>query len=389
MKQQVVFGLIGAGGISQSQHLPNLTRARNIHLKSVCDYNPDALARAGRQYGIEHLPSDHRQLLDDPDIQAVLIATPPHNHVTLAIEALQAGKHVYVEKPLAETVEECRRLLPVQHRSGRLLAVGHNRRMAPAVQQLRTILKAHGGPRNIHYRIADNYYVWGAQLEPGTRVLHEVCHVFDLLRYLADSPITSVYCAASRADDDIIALTFASGCVATIMSSGYVMQDMPKERLEVVVDLGAATMTDFVEVRTFGLRDFEPVYRFAGRLHPSFDTMHRYLLEKQGVAGLLDLRRIYWEKLQRLEALVKAEDGSPERRELEQYLHQHAPNPNYMVDKGWQQAVEHLANCILNGRPCELASVEEGLEATLLARVAMESRRSGQVIKAPFQLAEA
>ncbi len=256
MNKHVVFGLIGAGGISQSQHLPNLTRARNIRLKTVCDLTVELLDEAQRRFDVENVTRNHREVLADPEIQAVVIATQPDSHVPLAIEALQAGKHVYVEKPLAETAEECRRLLPVQHKSERLLAVGHNRRLAPAYQQLRKVLLAHGGARNIHYRIADDFYVWGADLEPGSRVIHEVCHIFDVLRYLVGSEVASIYCAASRSDDELIALKFETGCVASIMSSGFVTQDMPKENLEVIVDIGGAIVSDFVELRTFGLKDF-------------------------------------------------------------------------------------------------------------------------------------
>jgi predicted dehydrogenase len=387
MGKQVVFGLIGIGGISWSQHLPNLTRARNLRLKTICDVKAEPLEQARLKYGIGHVTQDHRELLSDPEIQAVVIATRADSHVPLALEALKAGKHVYVEKPLAETVEECRLLLPAQKKSGKILAVGHNRRMAPAYQQLKKILQAHGGPRNIHYRIADNLYVWGpgAGVEPGTRVVHEVCHVFDLLRYLTDSEVTSIYCVASRPDDEVIVLTFESGCVASIMSSGFMTQDMPKESLEAVVDIGGAIVTDFVELRTFGLRDFESIYRFAGRVHPSFDTGHRYLFEKNGAESMMDLRRIFWEKQQQLEDLEKAGIKSHLRSELEDYVRIHAPNPSYMMNKGWKDCVEHLADCILDGRSCELSSAEDGLKTMMLAEVAIQSRRSGQVVRAPFR----
>ena len=386
MRTHAVFGLIGAGGLGQSQHLPNLNRARNVILKSVCDLNPEFLELVKTKYDVAHVTQDHRELLADPEIDAIVIATRADAHIPLAIEALRAGKHVYVEKPLAETADECERLLPIQRASGRLLAVGHNRRMAPAFQMLRKVLRAHGGARNIHYRITDDLYLWGpeAGVEPGTRVVHEVCHIFDLLRYLADSEVASIYCAASRPDDEIIALRFESGCVATIMSSGCMTRDMPKERLEVVVDIGGAIVEEFVELRTFGLTDFEPVYRFPGRIHPDFDMMHRYLFEKQGAQAMMDLRRIFWEKTQRLEELERSGEQSVERRELEQYLHVNAPSCNYMVDKGWQASVEHLADCILHGTPCELSTAEDGLRAAMLSQAAIDSRNSGQVVRTMF-----
>src|SRR5579872_3185511 len=132
MSKQVVFGLIGAGGISQSQHLPNLTRARNIRLKTICDLRPELLEQAQQEYGVKNVTQNYKELLKDPEIQAVVIATRVDAHVPLALETLQAGKHIYIEKPLAETAEECEQLLSAVRQSGRLLTVGHNRRMAPA-----------------------------------------------------------------------------------------------------------------------------------------------------------------------------------------------------------------------------------------------------------------
>ena len=201
MKDHVVFGLIGAGGIASSQHLPNLSRARGIRLKTVCDLQLDRLRAAQGKYHVPHVETDYRNLLADPDIDVVLIATREDLHASLAIEALRAGKHVYVEKPLAETPESCAQVAEAQSQCRRLLAVGHNRRLAPAYQLARRIFLAHGGARNIHYRISDAYYIWGRAYGPGRRIIHETCHVFDILRFLTGSEVARVYCVASRPDD--------------------------------------------------------------------------------------------------------------------------------------------------------------------------------------------
>jgi hypothetical protein len=86
----------------------------------------------------------------------------------------------------------------------------------------------------------------------------------------------------------------------------------------------------------------------------------------------------------RLEELVAKNDQSPERRELDEYINVHAPNPSYAVNKGWLDSVEHLADCILDGRPCELSTAEDGMKAMLLGYAAIQSRECGQVIKGPF-----
>jgi predicted dehydrogenase len=211
-------------------------------------------------------------------------------------------------------------------------------------------------------------------------MIHEVCHIFDILRFFAESEVTSVYCVCSRPDDEVIALKFASGCVASIMDSGYVKYDMPKESLEVVTDLGGFTVTDFAEMRTFGLDDFEPRYCFPGHTHPDRDTTHRYLFEALGAEAMLATRRVFYEKNRRLEALRQTNADSPERRELEDYIANHAPLINYMMNKGWIQAVDHFAQCILEGRTPVLANAEDGLRASVLSHAAIRSRETGQVV---------
>ncbi len=383
MNDRIVFGLIGAGGISRSQHLPNLTKAPHIQLKTVCDLNAELIRDAQTRHHIPHGTQRHREVLADPEIQAVLIATRAEAHVPLAIEALRAGKHVYVEKPLAETADECLELMMAQEESERQLVVGFNRRMAPAYQEAKRLIDTHGGARNIHYRISDAYYIWGKAFGalPGTRIVHEVCHVFDLLRYLVGSDVTSICCMAARDDDDSLLLQFANGAVATIMSSGYVTYDMPKETLEVVVGLGALRVEDYVELLTFGLDDCLQTYRFAGHSHPDRDTTHVELFKKCGADAMRQLRRIYYEKTQRLERLRASGEHADERRRLQEDLDHHAPHINYMMDKGWLHAVDHFAECILNGRPCRLATAEDGLRAAEITQAAMISRHEGRVVK--------
>jgi len=92
---KAVFGLIGAGGIAQSQHLPNLARAPHVRLKTLCDLREEVLGPMQAKYAVPHATTDYRELLADPEIQAVVVATREDAQARLAIEALRAGKHVY------------------------------------------------------------------------------------------------------------------------------------------------------------------------------------------------------------------------------------------------------------------------------------------------------
>lgn len=384
MQHHVTFGLIGLGGISQSQHLPNLSRAANIRLLSACDLRQELVDATCARYQIPQGETDYRRILADPRIDAVLIATRPQDHVELTLAALQAGKHVYVEKPLAESVEECRGVVQAQRQSEKLLAIGFNRRMAPAYQKVREIFRAHGGPRNIHYRLTDAYHIWGAAFPPGVRVVHEAGHIFDLLRFLSDSEVTSVYCAAARADDECIVLTFASGCVAGIMSSGYVQYDMPKESLEAVVDLGALIVTEFIELRTFGLEDFPSRMCFAGHVHPDHDITHRGLFAAGDLEAMFAIRKHYRQLDLQLKTLRSRQENVPLQQTLETEL-QRLPLINYMVDKGWLPALEHFARAILGQENLQLAGAFDGLQTARITQAAIQSRESGTVVKLDAQ----
>lgn len=377
MSDIVTFGLIGAGGLAQSQHLPNLARAPHAHLKTICDLRESVAQAMQAKYAVPHACTDHREVLADPEIQAVVIATRDDVHVPLTLEALAAGKHVYVEKPLAETPEKCERVVAAQKEAGRHVAVGMNRRRAPAYLLAKEILDANGGARNLYYRISDAYWMWGRNLPPRTRVVHELCHIFDILRFLTGSEPVSVYGVESRPDDEIFTLKFANGAVACVLSSGYVHFDLPKESLEAVAEKGAVTVLDFAELRTFGIPGREPVYRFAGHTHPDRDTVHRYLIARQGAQAVLDVRRTAYETYARLEEMRAQGIEGPERTELESYSQEHSPLINYMVDKGWLAAIDHFAQCIAEGTTPQTATAYDALRASQVTAAAIRSRRSG------------
>ena len=381
--KQVVFGMIGVGGIAHSQHLPNSTRAPHVKLKTVCDLKGDLVAEVQKQYDVPEATTDHKRLLADPEIQAVIVATREDAQARLTVEALQAGKHVYVEKPLAETPQQAEQVVAARRQSGKFVAVGFNRRFAPAYRKAREVLRADGGPRNIHYRISDDYFHgWRGYHPPGVRIIHEICHIFDILRWLTDSEIRTVYCVASRPDDEIIVMTFDSGCVASITDSGYVKVDFPKERLEAISDYGAVTVQEFFELRSFGVAGFEPVYRFLGHSHPDREYMGRHVLGGAGSEALYALRRAQLELDQKLADPDSVTDPH-ERAQLayyRKYHESHQPLLNYMGDKGWIAALDHFAECVLTGRTPENASAEDACRTSLLSEAAIRSRDTGQIV---------
>lgn len=374
----VTAALIGCGGIAQSQHLPNLSRAANIRLKTVCDVNADAVAVARQTYGVPHGTTQSGEVFVDPEIDLVVVATKEDFQVPLTCAALAAGKHVYVEKPLASTPAECEQVIAARAASGKLVHVGFNRRFAPACRDIARILQKRGGATNIYARISDAYWDWGKSNPPGIRVIHEVCHVFDLLRWLTGAEAESVYCACGRPDDEIYTLKFKSGCVATIMNSGQVTWDLPKELLEIVTrEFGALVLEEFVELKTYGCTDEPAQTNYAGHTHPGSEFTHKPMFEKLGATALEAFRRMRWEmRLKREAGELDAGDA-----ELRRFMDESFPHVNYLVDKGWRAALEHTADCILGQASFDGAGPEDALAASQLAEAAIRSRESGEVVR--------
>ena len=135
------IGLLGCGQISQFAHLPALMQARGVKLAAICDGAPDLLHKMGARTGVTSLFTDYHQFLEQADIEAVLIAVPDEFHLSLSQEALEAGKHVLVEKPLAVSSAECALLSESVSRSGKKLQVGSMKRHDPGIAFAREFVR--------------------------------------------------------------------------------------------------------------------------------------------------------------------------------------------------------------------------------------------------------
>jgi predicted dehydrogenase len=135
------IGLLGCGPIAQFAHLPALAKARGVQLTAICDAAEDLLEAVGRRVGVEKLFTNYKNMLAEAPIDAVLIAVPDAFHVPLATQALQAGRHVLVEKPLGTTSDECRPLVELVERTGLKLQVGSMKRHDPGIAVARQFVQ--------------------------------------------------------------------------------------------------------------------------------------------------------------------------------------------------------------------------------------------------------
>lgn len=146
-ERRLRIGVLGCGPIAQAAHFDACRKARNVDLYAICDRAPDLLAAMTAMHQPQVTYSDFTAMLADPQVEAVIIATADQFHVPLASQALAAGKHVLVEKPLGVTLEECLSLQQQVVASGLTLQIGHNKRFDPGISYARQFVEAELGQR--------------------------------------------------------------------------------------------------------------------------------------------------------------------------------------------------------------------------------------------------
>ncbi|MGQ0663072.1 MAG: bi-domain-containing oxidoreductase [Pseudomonadota bacterium] len=248
-----VVGLIGAGAFARAVLLPALKDLSGVTLKTVVATRGMSAESARARFGFAAAATEAGAVFDDPEIDAVIIATPHSSHADLVVRALERGKAVFVEKPLALTRQELNAVVGARETSAGFFTVGFNRRFAPMAIRARELIAKRPGPRFLVLRINA-----GPRPRPREgwiaaegRILGEVCHFVDLAAFLAGAPIASVQASAARdpeaADDVAAMLAFADGSLATIAYTGLGDPAFPKEQIEAYAAGTVVRIEDFRE----------------------------------------------------------------------------------------------------------------------------------------------
>ncbi|MCA0387978.1 MAG: Gfo/Idh/MocA family oxidoreductase [Bacteroidetes bacterium] len=139
---KIKFGIIGLGGISQLIHLPDLFRNKEVEITAIADINKNALLEVASKFKVNHAFTDYHKMLEQVEIDAVIIATPTKSHMQIALDCLNAGKHILVEKPLARTIEEAQKIADTAKEKGLIAMVGMNMRYRPDIMLLKGIINS-------------------------------------------------------------------------------------------------------------------------------------------------------------------------------------------------------------------------------------------------------
>lgn len=263
---QVRVAVAGAGSFAQNVHLPNLEQLKaSFRIRAIMSRTGSNAKGVASHFGAAYATTDFNEVLADPDVDLVLIATRHNLHGDMVLSALRAGKHVFVEKPLAIGESEVQAIAQFYESKGPhpLLMTGFNRRFSPALVRAQEILGQRTTPMIVNYRMNAGYVPpesWVHGEEGGGRNIGEACHIYDLFNFLTDARVASISAVAARSDgaqwqanDNFVAtVTYEDGSVCTLTYTALGDRAFPKEQMEIFSDGKVLVLDDYRELKVFG-----------------------------------------------------------------------------------------------------------------------------------------
>ena len=380
--KKIVAAQIGCGKFAWMQDLPNLSTHPDVFFKWCCDVNPEQAERAAREFGVPCHTTDFMDIVRDPEVNMIKVATSHEAHLPIIEAAAAAGKHIFCEKPMAMDDIEAYKIIRAVRRNNVKLCVDLNRRMAPALQALRKKFMAqaaapqHNPWRYIEtkrelladenmphlmIRIQDESASYGlGHLDPltgGGSIIGESVHWLDLACWFfaPQLPCEITAWGSSRLSHGIY-LKFNGGASMTLDFSTSGTFDYPKELYEATGNAALFRSLFFVENNYYGMPDaekefFELQSDSAPELGRGFDNyMKKYAARTCGCSNLKDI-----------------ENTIP-----------------LLVDKGHRNMLDTFIKAIINDTPSPCDELD-GFRATYLARKAIEALELKQTLPLPLE----
>ncbi|NKB66764.1 MAG: hypothetical protein GKR89_06875 [Candidatus Latescibacteria bacterium] len=377
------FAVIGCGSMARSQHIPNIAASSKTVLHTCCDLDDEALHECQTVHGSLHINKDWRAAVQDPEVDAVCLATTEKLRLPVIELAAQCGKPIYVEKPLAQTLEEVCAIQRLVNDSGIPFCVGHNRRNSPALRQARRLFRDQmerpqtapwrwdreddqrpprpdDGVATFTCRINDDWYSWKSWVfdkaqAPHGPMLFEMTHFTDICNWFLGSRPVAVVAMETGMLNHAITVKYDGGELATLTLSGNGTFGYPKELYEAMGNGSVVVCDHMCEVRTAGIKDAPAriTYPFLNDRHPDIGV-------QGGIAGWLEKKAAACQEV--------VDSGDPMR--------QFTAEP----DKGHAHAIDRFVDEIL-GQGEVVCGVDEAVLATRVAFAAIESARQGRIVE--------
>ena len=262
----IKFALVGAGSFATAMHLPNIKQIpEKFKLHAVCNRSGHKAVSVAESFGAKYGTTDINEVLNDAEVDLVLITTRHDSHGELVLKALEAGKHVFVEKPLATSQEQ---LDKIKHfykggiEGKPILFVAYNRRFSKYIQEVHRVTENRVNPVFASYRMNAGFSPGDSWIhEEGGRIVGEGCHIIDLMGYITGSKLESLTVQSLKpsndnflsSDNKSIVLKYSDGSVCVVNYFSVGNRQLAKENLEVHFDGKSIVMNDYVSLKGYGI----------------------------------------------------------------------------------------------------------------------------------------
>ncbi len=319
--QKTVTGFIGAGSFAQSYLIPHV-KNYGAFLDTVVTSKGITAQNTGKKFGFARVSSSAEDIFKNGKINTVFIATPHNTHAGYTIEALKAGKNVFVEKPLAMTPEELEQIRETYRETNGLLMVGFNRRFAPVSVKLKEIFAGTGEPKIVNIRvnagfIPKDHWTQNPRLGGG-RIIGEMCHFIDLMQFFTGAKPVSVYAASIRTDNEqmtpwdnvAVTLRFDDGSLGNLVYTANGDKALPKEHIEIFSGNMTGQIHDFRSGSLYRNSKHEKL-RFSGKGHSQEVKAFLEAVEK-GRPSPIDFESLYLTTLATFKIIDSLKTGLPQ-----------------------------------------------------------------------------
>ena len=271
---KIKVGFLGAGNFATSVLIPLLRKCGKFEPYAIVSASGLSASCAAKKFGFKETLEDEETLLEKKDIDAIFICTRHKNHARQVIKSLQAGKHVFVEKPLALNIEDVASIEEaVKNSSGLILTVGYNRRFSHCARVLKSFFNDVYEPLSICIRMNAGSLPpehWTQEPEEGGRIIGEACHAIDLATFIAGSNPVKVFAESAGSNSTLqitddrcfITLSHKNGSISSIAYLAGGDKTFPKERIEVFGGGRVAVIEDFK--KTIGIKNGRPTTLWSG-----------------------------------------------------------------------------------------------------------------------------
>lgn len=264
-KDRLNVGIIGAGSYTQNSLMPILSKIKGVHIDTAVDKSIVKSLNIAQVYGARKTIINEQELFNDENINVIFINTPDRMHCDQAIQAMEKGKAVFLEKPMATDLDQLNTLYNyLQKNKSAQFCVDYNRSFAPFIKKIDTYTRLRTSPLIISYRVNVGFIAqeqWLKRQMGAGRLIGEACHIFEMFLHLVDAQPIAVSVESLKptnnylfpTDNFTAQISFSDGSICTLLYTSLGHVGMGKERMEVYFDSKAIIMDDYVTLEGFGL----------------------------------------------------------------------------------------------------------------------------------------